>query len=71
MFCTHDLRAVYAQQASGRVPPNGLRYRRGGLAKLLNIIAPNLTNYAANLGAIAPSGARFVSPLFAKRLALY
>ena len=41
-------------------PPNGLRYRRGGLASLLNIIAPNLTNCATNLGAIAPSGARCV-----------
>ena len=44
-------------------PPNGLRYRRGGRAKLAYIIARKLANCAANLGAIAPSGARFVSPL--------
>ena len=43
-----------------KVAANGLRYRRGGLARLLNIIAPNLANRAANSGAIAPSGARFV-----------
>ena len=43
--------------------PNGLRYWRGGLAKLANIIAPNFAKCAANLGAIAPSGARGVGTL--------
>ena len=33
------------------MPPNGERYRRGGRAKLLNIIAPNLAKRVANLGA--------------------
>ena len=43
-----------------QLAPNGLRYRRGGLARLPNIIAPNLANRAMNFGAKAPSGARFV-----------
>ena len=43
---------------------NGLRYRRGGLAKLSKYYRANLANRAANLGAIAPSGARFVRRLF-------
>ena len=44
--------------------PNGERYRRGGLTRLLDIIAPNLANRAVYLGAIAPSGARFVGRHF-------
>ena len=40
---------------------NGLRYRRGELTRLLNIIAPNLANRASESWGKAPSGARFVS----------
>jgi hypothetical protein len=45
---------------------NGLRYRRGGRARLAYIMARNLANRAASLGAKAPSGARFVCDLFAR-----
>ena len=41
---------------------NGLRYRRGGRARLAYIIARKLANRAANSWGVAPSGARFVSP---------
>lgn len=44
--------------------PNGVRYRRGGLARLLNIIVPNFAKCAANLGAKAPSSARCVGLFF-------
>jgi hypothetical protein len=40
--------------------PNGLRYRRGGRARLADIMARNLATCAAHFGAIAPSGARCV-----------
>ena len=43
-----------------KVRANGLRYRRGGRARLADIIARNFANRAASCGAIAPSGARFV-----------
>jgi len=41
---------------------NGLRYRRGGFARPLDIMAQNFANRAGFRGALAPSATRRVSP---------
>ena len=43
------------------LPPNGLRHRRGGFVRHLDIMARNFANRASFGGAVAPSGGRFVS----------